>query len=269
MSPPGMPSVCPLAELARQTGEAVADWEIIMIEKISASLAQLQPNWLSRVAARSGQAGSPEAELRKLLGEPLPKTIDPRDLPRDLAALFAAYGMLEKIKKKLEWISRRKGGKIIPAENTIACVDDEDNIYMGVGFLKKHKDDEEVIAGVMAHEWGHMISELEPGMDLSHLSWDQMFDVRKDEEAAADAFAGRALYLMGYEIEKLIEFFKNIEKIDKNSKNQKYHSAEIRGMIIREAFKAQIRAINQMQKLFGSQSTGFADQTKSRLIAVA
>lgn len=241
---------------------------LMSVEKINTILAQLPPNWLSRVTARSGQAGSPEAELRKLLGEPLPKTIDPRDLPRDLAALFATYGMLAKIKKKLEWISRRKGNRIIPAKNTIACVDDQDNIYMGVDFLERHHADEDLVAGIMAHEWGHMLSELAPGTDLSHLNWDELFELRRDEEAAADAFAGRALFQMGYEIERMIEFIKNLDKIDRKLKTQKYHSPELRARILRQAFQAQKNAVDQIRKLFGKDS-GIIDPSTSRLIAVA
>lgn len=238
-----------------------------MIEKINTVLAQLPPNWMSRITERMG--GSPEAELRKLLGEPLPRSVDQRDLSRELAALFSTYGMLQKIKKKLEWISRRRGNRIIAARNTVACVDADDNIYMGVDFLEKYKSDEDLIAGIMAHEWGHMISELAPGTDLSHLSWDELFELRREEEAAADAFAGRALYLMGYEIERMIEFFRNKDKIDKRVRTQKYHSPEVRAEILRQAYQAQIRAMVQIHKLFGERNSGIADPAKSRLIAVA
>lgn len=234
-----------------------------MIDKISTVLSQLPPNWLSRVTARSGQVGNPESEMRKLLGEPLPRPVDPKDLSPELAALFAAYGMLQKIKRKLEWVSRRRGNKIIPAENTIACVDDEDNIYMGVDFLEKNIDNEALIAGIMGHEWGHMLSELAPGTDLSHLNWDELFELRREEEGAADAFAGRALYLMGYEIDKMIAFFKNMEKIDKKVNTHKYHPPKVREEILRQAYQAQVRAVEQINKLFGSRSADIVNPAKS------
>jgi hypothetical protein len=238
-----------------------------MIEKINTILAQIPPNWMSRVAARSGQVGNPEAEMRKLLGEPLPKEVDIGELPRDLAALFAAFGMLHRIKRKLEWISRRKGNRIIPASNTVACVDSEDNLYMGVDFLQKYKSNEDVIAGIMAHEWGHMLSELAPGTDLTHLSWDECFEIRREEEAAADAFAGKALQQMGYEIDEMIRFLKEMDKVEKKMGSRKYHSSDVRASIIRHAYQTQINAIQSMQKIFGN--SGFADPSRSRLIAVA
>lgn len=244
-----------------------------MIDKISTVLAQLPPNWMSRVTSRSGQVGNPESELRKLMGEPLPKPVDLEDLSPELKALFATFGMLQKIKKKLEWISRRKGNKIIPAKNTVACVDADDNIYMGVDFLEQHHKDEDLIAGIMAHEWGHMMSEIAPGTDFSHLSWDELFEIRREEEAAADAFAGKALYQMNYEIDKLIEFFKNKDMIDKkiNKKvtNFKYHPPEVREAIIRYAYNAQVKAVEQINKIFGNKESGVVDPSKSRLIAVA
>jgi len=239
-----------------------------MIEKITTMLAQLPPNWMSRVTARAGQTGSPESEMRKLFGDPLPKPVNPNDLSPELRALFAAYGMLEKIKKKLEWISRRKGGKIIPAKNTVACVDEDDNIYMGVGFLEKYHEDEDLIAGIMAHEWGHMLSELPPGTDLSHLNWDQVHALRRDEEAAADAFAGRALFQMGYEINKMISFLDKIDRVDRKTKSQKYHSAKVRAEILRQAFAAQKNAVDQINKIFGDR-VDIINPSTSRLIAVA
>lgn len=239
-----------------------------MIEKINTVLSQLPPNWLTRVTARPSHAPSPETELRKIFGEPLPKALDPKDLPHELAELFTAFGMLARIKKKLEWISRRRGGKIIPAKNTVACVDADDNLYMGVEFLEKHHANEDLVAGIMAHEWGHMLSQLEPGTDLSHLNWDELFNIRRDEEAAADAFAGRALFQMGYEIENMIKFLEDLDKIDKKSKTNKYHSAAVRAEIIRRAFEVQKHAVERIKKLFGERS-GIIDPSTTRLIAVA
>lgn len=239
-----------------------------MIEKISTLLAGTQPNWMSRVNARSGNVGNPESEMKKLMGEPLPKTLEPSELSPEMRALFATYGMLQKIKKKLEWMSQKKGSKIIPAKNTIACVDAEDNIYMGVGFLEKYKDEEDIVAGIMAHEWGHMMSELAPGTDLSHMSWDQMFEMRREEEANADAFAGKALFQMGYEIEKMARFIEAFGKIDRKTETQKYHSPKVRAEILRQAYSAQRNAVDQIKKIFGDRH-GIIDPSKSRLIAIA
>jgi hypothetical protein len=237
-----------------------------MIEKLNTILTQLPPNWLSRVTSGRGEPG--EAAIRKLLGEPIPPEVPFSALPPEIKALFSIRGMLERIKKKLEWISRKRGGRLVPAKNTIACVDSEDNVYIGVDFLKRFHTEEDLIAGIMAHEWGHMLSEIPPGTDLSHLSWDEIMRLRRDEELAADAFAGRAIFQMGYDVERMIAFLDELEKMGRALKTEKYYSAEIRGAVLRRAFELQKEAAEEISRLFGS-GDGIIDPKGTRLIAIA
>lgn len=238
-----------------------------MIERITTTLANLPPAWMSRIVAGSGNLGQSE-ELKKLLGEPIPKIVNPNDLPRELKALFAAYGLLQRIRKKLAFLTRKRGKMILPAKNTISCVDEEENVYVGVDFLAAFKGEEDIIAGVMAHEWGHMISELPPGTDFSHLTWDDLFEIRREEEAAADAFAGRALQKMGYEVERMVMFLKNLEKLDKKLATHKYHPPEVRAEIVRQAFLAEARVAEAAKKLVFSPYSGYKNPNASQLIAI-
>jgi hypothetical protein len=229
------------------------------VEKISTLVSGLPPAWISRAVSRGGAMGNAE-EIKKLLGEPIPQLVDPKDLPPEIAAFFGAGGLLERLRKKLALFSRKKGKKILPAKNTIASVDEEDNLYVGVDFLAQYGDDEELVAGIIAHEWGHMMSDLPRGVDWSHLTWDQLHALRRDEEADADAFAGRVLFLMGYKPEAMIAFLKERDKHRKKKKLpcHKYHNHATRAAILRESYEAVRRAMEVARKLFfaGKDSTG-------------
>ena len=229
------------------------------VEKISTLVSGLPPAWISRAVSRGGAMGNAE-EIKKLLGEPIPQVVDPKDLPPEIAAFFGVGGLLERLRKKLALFSRKKGRKILPAKNTIASVDEEDNIYVGVDFLAQYGDDEELVAGIIAHEWGHMMSDLPRGVDWSHLTWDQLHALRRDEEADADAFAGRVLFLMGYSPETMIAFLKERDKRRKEKKLpcHKYHNHATRAAILRESYEAVRRAMEVARKLFfrGKEPTG-------------
>lgn len=221
------------------------------IEKVNMQLSGLPPTWMSRVVSGSGAFGN-YAEIKKILGEPIPQLVDATKLPPDIAKYFAPMGMLNRIKRKLSLLTRKKGGKILPARNTIASVDEDDNIYVGVDFLEKHGEDEALIAGILAHEWGHMLSDLPKGIDWSHLNWDELFAIRRDEEGDADGFAGRAMFLMGYSPEDMIAFLKDNDdkRKKKNLPSHKYHNHATRAAILRESYEAERRAMEVAKKIF-------------------
>lgn len=226
------------------------------IEKINAQVLGLPPAWMSRVSSRGGaMANAPE--IRKILGEPIPQLVDPKTLSPAIAKFFGPRGMLERLRKKLSLISRKKGGKILPAKNTIASVDEDDNVYVGVDFLESYGEDTELMAGILAHEWGHMLSDLPRNVNWSQLTYDELFAIRRDEEGDADGFAGRALFLLGYSPENMIEF---LEKIDKHRKSKKlpchkYHNMPTRAAILRESYEAERRAMEFAKQLFFSDTS--------------
>ena len=215
---------------------------------------RMPPTWMSRVAAKSGAMGNSE-EIKKILGEPIPRLADSKDVPPEVMAMFSSGGLLERLRKKLSIISRKKGGKILPAHNTIASVDEDDNLYVGVEFLEQFGDDEDLVAGILAHEWGHMLSDLPRGVNWSHLSWDELHAIRRDEEADADGFAGRALFLMKRSPDRMIKFLKQLDKRRKKNKdlpNHKYHNTATRVEILRQSWKAVERAMEVARRLFFS-----------------
>lgn len=226
------------------------------IEKINTQLVGLPPAWMSRVVSRGGAFGNAE-EIKKILGEPIPQIIDPNTLTPEIAAFFARGGVLDRLRRRLSLISRKGGGKIIPARNTIASVDDEDNLYVGIDFLEAHGDDEQLLAGIIAHEWGHMMSDLPRGVDWSHLTWEELFALRRDEEGDADGFAGRALFLMGLSPEAMITFLKENDRRRKEKRLpcHKYHNHATRAAILRESYEAEKRAMEVARRLFLGRGT--------------
>lgn len=224
------------------------------IDKISSTGIGLPPAWMSRLIAAGGAVGN-STEIRKILGEPIPQLVDPGAIPPHIAEMFAPGGLLDRIKRKLALISRKRGRKIIPAKNTIASVDEQDNVYVGVDFLEQHGENEALVAAVLAHEWGHMMSDVPRGVDWSYLTWDEIHAIRRDEEADADGFAGRALCLMGYKPDAMIKFLKDNDK-KKRIPSHKYHNTPTRVEILRESYLAEQRAIDVARRLFFGAAAG-------------
>lgn len=225
----------------------------MVIEKINTQLAQLPPAWISRAVSRGGAMAN-ATEIKKLLGEPIPQLVDPDTLAPEIAKFFAPGGLLERLRKKLSLFSRKKGGKFLPARGTIASVDEDDNLYVGVDFLEQFGDDEELVAGIVSHEWGHMMSDLPKNVNWSHLNWDELHALRRDEEGDADGFAGRAMFLLGCSIEPMINFLEHIDKKKKEKKLpcHKYHNHATRAAILRESYEAEKRAMETARRLFFS-----------------
>ena len=220
-----------------------------MVDRIDSKMTGLPPLWLNRVTTASKNIGNSE-DIRKLLGEPIPRPADLNRLKPEIAAMFAEGGVLERIAKKLGQLTKRKHKKIIASHNTIACVNDENVLYVGVEFLEKFGGDEDLLAALLAHEWGHMISELPKGKDWATLSWDELLELRREEEAYADGFAGRALYMMGYKTDSLIAFLKKLNR-KRNPKlpSHKYHNTATRVAILKASYEAQERAFETAEKL--------------------
>ena len=184
-------------------------------------------------------------EASKSIGETPPKIVDLGSLG-SLAALFGRGGTFSKLKRRLNKLKGKKC-KVVPAIGTIACVDDNDLVYLGVKFLEEFQNDEDLIAGVMAHEWGHSCAMKPTKEEMSQLNWDQIFELRKAHETLADELSGRLLALMGFEPDKLIEFLMR----DKNrTHNLKYHDPETRAEIIKHGHRDELRKKELSNELF-------------------
>jgi hypothetical protein len=186
---------------------------------------------------------------RKSIGEIPPQIVNPADYPA-LAALLTQYGVISRIRRKLTTLSGQKG-RIVLAKNTVGAADNKGLVYLGVDFLEENQNNPSLIAGIMAHEWGHLLSTALKYGRFDHLSWDELFEIRREEEAAADAFCGRNLPLMGYSVEPLVQFL--LQGKDKwGSHSHKYFNPQIRAQILRQAAQTTQERQNFSKKLFGS-----------------
>ena len=211
-----------------------------------------------------GTTGPKAPPLIKGFGDPPPPLADIRNNAL-LLPLFALQGLVGRLHRKLQQ-SSGKEGRIVPAKGEIACADQEDTVYLGVDFLEEYHQEEDTVAGILAHEWGHLVSEFTEIFDANELHWDKIAQIRQEEECRADAYAGRLLAKMGYNPEGLIRLLThpNFKK-----ETQKYYPPEIRAQIIRVAFEAQRRFKNTAQKLKLFKETVYPNPHKAHFIAIA
>lgn len=215
--------------------------------------------------------GQPATEVfRKSFGEPIPQIVDISKNPF-LTALFGQQGAAEKIRRKLVLLSR-KGGKIVPAKGIVAsalsaseATGNQDLVFVGVEFLAEYHPQESTLAGILAHEWGHLVSEFPKGLNPDDFSMDQIFALRKEEEAAADSYAGKMLFWMDYEPEGLARF---LSQPQVRHETYKYHSAGTRAAIIRQAFEEEKRKRASILRLRFFESPGYTNPFSARLLAV-
>lgn len=239
------------------------------IDKISLQMAGPSHRLIPRVG--TGLPSTPNEVLRKSFGEPLPKMAD---ISRDpfLQALFSQQGVAERVRRKLAVLSR-KNGRLVPARGIVASAINaspetsyEDLVFVGVDFLAECHPQEETVAGVLAHEWGHLVSEFPNGMNPDLMSWDEIFALRKEEEAAADGFAGKMLFRMGLSPDGLIRF---LSRWKEQKEGLKYPSLATRAAIIRRGFDEAKRRRDQAKNLILVPQAAYGNPWTSRLIAVA
>ena len=191
----------------------------------------------------------PSGPVKKSFGEAIPKVLDIHSNPF-LESLFNQLGVLGRLQKKLSILSRKRG-KVVPAKGTIACAlsaceesNFEDLVFVGVDFATKYHEEEETLAGVLAHEWGHLVSDFDHDMDTDHMTWEEVYALRKQEEAEADAYAGKLLSLMRYSPDGLIRF---LSKPGHCKETHKYHSIVTREAIIRAAYDHELKRQRSIQ----------------------
>lgn len=216
-----------------------------MVPRVESGLSNLN-RWVR--APQAAGSGTPETDKisKKSIGEVTPQIVNPSDYP-ELVHLLTQFGAISRIRRKLITLSGRKGN-IVLAKNTVGAADHKGFVYLGVDFLKENQDDMSTVAGVMAHEWGHLVSNLaRHGYD--HLTWDEIFEIRREDEAAADAFCGRNLPLMGYSVEPIIRFL--MQDKDKLG-SHKYYTPQVRADIIRQAAQTTRERQSFSKRLFPS-----------------
>jgi len=232
-----------------------------MIPKLSLGNLAVPPSWISRVQSTFG--GDSQVS-RKSWGEAPPKIADIRNNPF-LQALFAQQGVVGRLKRKLNTLSKKKG-KVVPAHGIIAMAHAEDGVvYVGIEFVAANHQNEDLLAGVMAHEWGHLNEDLPPGFDPEKLNWNELHELRRDKEAEADAYAGQALARIEQTPREIIEFLKNQKT---KTKTHKYHNVETRIAIIERAHSQEKQRQSSLKNLKFSADPDVSNPFTARVIAV-
>lgn len=219
----------------------MADNDSMRIEGSNSALTNLR----NAPKVGSGQTAEGQA-ARKTLGEMPPVRVPLDQLSSSLAALFAKGGLVDRLRRKLNRLKKKKC-KVIPAKGTIACVDENDVVFLGVDFLEAYQNQEDVIAGVMAHEWGHTCAFRPESEEVQEMNWDEIFELRRAHEVLADEISGRLLALLGFKPDGLVDF---LSKDGDKTHNLKYHSAKVRAQIIREGHADEKRKIEFAKDLF-------------------
>lgn len=217
---------------------------------------------LQRSSVTFPPLGAPSpAVSQKSLGDVTPVAVSMGQIPA-LAALFSQSGKVGRLARRLNYLKNKKC-RVVPAKGTIACIDDEDVVYVGIDFLREHLEDDEVLAGVLAHEWGHACARKPRQSDLNKMPWDEIFKLRKAHEVLADYTAGRLLALLGLTPRGIVDFLKREQK---GPESAKYYDADTRGKIILSGFKREKELGSFSQTLFPRQV--YANHHHGRLIDI-
>jgi len=237
------------------------------IDKIQLNMRDLSSS-LKR-QGRTRRAGTQAGQIQqRSFGEKPPKQLDISRDPK-LMQLFSERGLVGWLEEKIKRSSKHPG-KIVPAEDITAMAmpnipgKQEGNlVYLGVDFALKNQTNPDKLAGVLSHEWGHLISDFLSGLDATDLDWGQIHSLRREEESYADAYAGRLLYLIGHKPDGLIEHLRE----HTCGENAKYFNLDTRIEIILRAYQAQAAQQQLAAKIFARQGERHA--LGSRLIAEA
>jgi len=229
---------------------------------------------LPKLPTIQGGGSSVNQTSAKSLGE-TPPVILSLDQIGELAQFFMPTGLLGRLRKRLNYLKNKKC-TIVAADGTTACIDDEDVVYVGVGFIKKYlvdkdgKDEdgqdrgEETVAGVLAHEWGHSCAVKPKKGEIQKLNWNEIFELRRAHETLADEISGRLLYMMGYSTKGIVNF---LTKGKEDTHNLKYHNPEIRAQVINYGFETEKRKAGLARQLFPKST--YENNYKSFLLDIA
>ena len=220
------------------------------IDKLELNARQMSTDL--RRTARARRHGSEIEAAPKNFGEKPPKETDISRDP-ELMKLFSQRGLVGWLEEKIKRASKQKG-RIIPADDITAMAmphlpgkQEGNKIFLGVEFARENQHDPNLLAGVLSHEWGHLVSDFLHGIEADKYDWGQIHALRREEEGYADAYAGRLLYLIGHNPDGLL---RHLQAHDCGS--AKYYDFEVRKAIILAAFNAQIRQQETAAKLFAT-----------------
>jgi hypothetical protein len=194
---------------------------------------------------RAGEVGPIGKQIQQVLfGGTKPPILDPAQFP----GLMAQIALLKKYRRKIASMAGDDEDEypMVLADGTIAMIDSEGRIYMGVSFLETQGGSPGTLVGVLAHEIGHRPKRWDAYRIERELTQGELQAICREEEAKADAFAGMALAEMNLSPDPLIEFLHVIQ----DKPHPEYFPANVRAEIIRDAHTARAFRASFRRKMF-------------------
>ena len=168
-----------------------------------------------------------------LFGKRKPPGLDPDDFPetKEILALLNTY------RRKFAMMAgdAEDEYRLQLADGTIAMIDGQGTIFIGIRFLMQFKNNPEVLIGALAHEIGHRPQRWNEYKTKKTLTKIELESLCRYEETRADLFAGRALAEVNLNCDPVITFLQNIEE----GPHPEYFPASLRGEVIKEGYNEQ------------------------------
>jgi hypothetical protein len=168
-----------------------------------------------------------------LFGKRRPRRVDKRKYP----GLRRALRKLEGIKDQIAELAGFPASEIELGlcEGGNAFISHDAEISVGVGLLSRHQQDDDLLVAVLGHEIGHQPWSWKVP-DVSGMTRADLDHLRREEEAKADRFAGRALADLGADPESICRFLLDAARFESHPPGD-YYPAEDRARMIRDAFR--------------------------------
>ncbi len=199
-----------------------------------------------------GTAGSTGAQGPQSLGEQLRDQLfggkRPRPVESDDPLVDRLMGEMHAFRRRLARLAgdRPEDYDLQLAEGTIAMIDADGLVSIGLSFLLDHAAERELRIGVLAHEIGHRPQRWIEYRASAPQSRAEAEALCRLEETRADYFAGWALGQLGLGCEPLCAFLAAIE----THPHPEYFPAPLRAKTIREGHEVGRRRAADTAKFF-------------------
>jgi predicted Zn-dependent protease len=179
------------------------------------------------------QLAKPHPMSVVLFGKVPPRAVDKKKHPKLGKAMKKLDGLVDQISESLGQSS--EVFELLLSEGKNAMVGRDGKLFIGVELLEERPDDDDFWVAVLGHEIGHQPWTW-PSGNMAHLTRAQLNHLSREEEAKADAFAGRVLADLGANPDALCSFLLKAEKFEAGKLPANYYPAPMRAEIIRKAF---------------------------------
>ncbi len=210
---------------------------------MSTTLNPFGPDWSGPVQQSAPTSVAEQVE-DSLFGKKKPPLLNEDDFPEAAEVL----AKLDKYRRKICVLigDPEDDYRLQLADGTIAMIDKNNMIMIGIKFLMKFKDNFPVLVGAIGHEIGHRPKRWAEYKKDKPLNIAELQKLCRYEETRADLFAGRALAELGMSCEPMIKFLKDMEE----GPHPEYFPAKMRADVIREGFREQSAKAKIRQKFW-------------------